>query len=73
MLRASIVKYLSMYPGKPQALDDLAAALPGNSKEDIQKQCEKLRSEALLGRNGANTSVSPYRYYLKAHLHSRRS
>jgi hypothetical protein len=72
MLREKILYWLSAHPNQPQSVEQLAAAIPGTSKAELVDECELLRSEALLGRNGANSVASPFRFYLRAHLRSKR-
>jgi hypothetical protein len=46
----------------------ITAAIPGSDPRIVQQLCEQLRAASQVGRNGANTSSSPLRYYMKRRL-----
>jgi len=53
--------------GHPMSVAELAAVIPGGTHTEIWTACTGLREWGRLGRNGANTPSSPYRFYLKKH------
>lgn len=65
VLAEQIVDWLAANPGKPQSVAEIAAAIPDASPPDVERVCDQLRAEGKLGRNGANTAASPYRFYIK--------
>jgi len=64
-LTYQIVDWLVANPGRPQSVAEIAAAIPGAAQSDVERACNRLRAQGKLGRNGANTDASPYRFYLK--------
>jgi len=65
ILGHQIVDWLAANPGRPQSMAEIAAAIPGAVQSDVEHACNQLRAQGKLGRNGANTDASPYRFYLK--------
>lgn len=51
--------------GHPMSVEELAGAIPSVTRADILEVCTQLRAQRRLGRNGANSPASPYRFYLK--------
>ena len=51
--------------GHPMSVAELVAAIPGGSRAEVWDACTRLREQGRLGRNGADTPSSPYRFYLK--------
>ena len=68
MGEVKIVDWLAAHPGAPQSVAEIAAAIPGSDPRIVQQLCEQLRAASRVGRNGANTSSSPLRYYMKRRL-----
>jgi hypothetical protein len=64
-LAYQILDLLAANPGKPHSVAEIAAAIPGAAHPDVEQACNQLRAQGKLGRNGANTDASPYRFYLK--------
>jgi hypothetical protein len=65
VLSSLITDGLNAHPGNPQSVAEIAAAIPGSRWEDILYRCEELRADGKVGRNGANTAISPLRFYMK--------
>jgi DNA-binding IclR family transcriptional regulator len=63
MLTDRIVKHLAAL-GTPQSVAEIARALTVKASE-IERACYALREQRQLGRNGADTPASPFRFYLK--------
>jgi hypothetical protein len=53
--------------GHPMSVVELVAVIPGSTITEIWAACTRLRDQGRLGRNGADTPSSPYRFYLKKH------
>jgi len=68
MADMKIIDWLAAHPGAPQSVAQIAAAIPGSDPRIVEQLCEKLRAASRIGRNGANTSASPLRYYIKRRL-----
>ena len=49
----------------PRSVNELAQAFPEARAVDIERACYDLRERGRLGRNGADTHSSPYRFYVK--------
>jgi hypothetical protein len=64
-LADQILDLLAANTGRPQSVAEIAAAIPGAAHSDVEQACNELRAQGRLGRNGANTDASPYRFYLK--------
>jgi hypothetical protein len=64
-LADNIVAWLTANPSRPQSVAEIAAAIQGATQADVEQACNQLRAQGKLGRNGANTDASPYRFYLK--------
>lgn len=64
-LASQIEAILLAHPAEPMSVAELAQAIPGSVQGDVQEACHALRLCHRLGRNGANTAASPYRFYLK--------
>ncbi len=54
-----------LHPSKPMSVEEITANLPGHLYADVEAACIRLRSEGKLGRNGADTESSPFRYCRK--------
>jgi hypothetical protein len=67
MLENKILEHLSA-TAIPLSVAELGRALPAAASAEIEHACYLLRTQRRLGRNGANTPASPYRYYLKQNL-----
>ena len=67
-LAAHIEVVLLADPGVPKSVSELAAEIPGSAWVNVEFTCYALRARLRLGRNGAGTSESPYRFYLKNDL-----
>jgi hypothetical protein len=59
------VSWLDAHPGDPQSLAEIAAAIPEATRSNMSRTCMLLRMQGVLGRNGADTTASPHRYYVK--------
>lgn len=64
-IAAKIEAVLRANLGRPMSVAELSAAIPQSLKADVAVACERLRRQARLGRNGANTPAKPHRFYLK--------
>ena len=64
-LAERIVSWLDAHPGEPQSVAEIAAAIPEATRSNIARTCMLLRMQGAVGRNGANTTKSPHRYYMK--------
>jgi hypothetical protein len=64
-LAERILSWLDAHPGEPQSVAELAAAIPEATRSDIVRTCVLLRMQGAVGRNGADTTASPHRYYMK--------
>ncbi len=64
-LGQKIEAVLREHLGHPMSIAELKAAIPGSTGAELWGACTELREQSRLGRNGANTPSSPYRFYLK--------
>ena len=65
LIGEKIEAVLREHLGHPMSLAELQAAIPGSTRRKLTAACMQLREQGRLGRNGANTQSSPYRFYLK--------
>jgi hypothetical protein len=65
MLDDRIVDWLTAHSGRPQSVAELAAAIPEATPTNTVRTCILPRTQDIIGRYGASTIESPYRFYVK--------
>src|SRR5437868_6958308 len=65
VLTAQILAVLKEHIGHPMSPAEIADEIPQAETDQVEVRCYALRAKVLVGRNGAGSERTPFRFYLK--------